>query len=98
MPTPAASTSTTQPTTPLTDLQQGIRRTLSAFAAATKKEKELSGASKEEQGVAPSAEGKDKGGESDLPGEGLEEFFFPKFLTSRNLLDLEVRRSPGPAG
>ncbi|GAA5995522.1 THO complex subunit THO1/HPR1 [Rhodotorula paludigena] len=90
VPTPAASTSTTQPTTPLTDLQQGIRRTLSAFAAATKKEKELSGASKEEQGVAPSAEGKDKGGESDLPGEGLEEFFFPKFLTSRNLLDLEL--------
>lgn len=36
--------------------------------------------------------GKAKESEVDTE-EGLEEYFFPKFLTSRNLLELEVRRA-----
>lgn len=66
------------------ELNDGLTQTLDTFAAATKKEKELQGASKE-------------GGERKL-GKRKEEdeeeikshYFFPKFLTSRNLLELEV--------
>ncbi|KAK4705976.1 THO complex subunit 1, partial [Phenoliferia sp. Uapishka_3] len=60
-----------------------LQKTLDVFAAATKSEKELSGAGKEKAVGAPAP----------LPGAGeeeLEHYFFPKFLTSRKLLDLEI--------
>ncbi|BGP27097.1 THO complex subunit 1 [Rhodotorula toruloides] len=81
---PAASTSTDAD--PFRTLQNGLRQTLAAFAAATKKEKELAGSAKE--GVLSG-----KAEESEVNAEekeGLEEYFFPKFLTSRNLLELEL--------
>ncbi|GAA6049941.1 hypothetical protein JCM3770_007060 [Rhodotorula araucariae] len=80
---------------PLADLQDGVRQTLTAFAAATKQEKELSGAAKDGPATvaAEDVRGKARGNmdEGDDNGhEALEEYFFPKFLTSRNLLDLEL--------
>ena len=62
-------------------LQDALAQTLDAFAAATKKERELGGTT--HHSIKPP------------PGEGasdeeLEHYFFPKFLTSRNLLQLEV--------
>lgn len=69
-----------------------MRETLAAFDAATKKEKELSGAAA--KGDAAAARGGEAHGAAKEGDEGLEEYFFPKFLTSRNLLDLEVRSLP----
>ncbi|GAA5921157.1 hypothetical protein JCM3775_004118 [Rhodotorula graminis] len=80
-PAPPSSSSS-----PLADLQTGVRKTLAAFDAATKKEKELSGTAAKGDKAAP-ARGGEGAKEAD---EGLEEYFFPKFLTSRNLLDLEL--------
>ncbi|BGP10801.1 THO complex subunit 1 [Rhodotorula toruloides] len=79
---PAASTSADAD--PFRTLKNGLRQTLAAFAAATKKEKELAGSAKE-----GAVSGKAKESEVDTE-EGLEEYFFPKFLTSRNLLELEL--------
>ncbi|GAA6009688.1 hypothetical protein JCM10207_004155 [Rhodosporidiobolus poonsookiae] len=96
-PTPATSTSSSPaPSDPFTTLHSGLRQTLAAFAAATKREKELAGAAKDDK---PAAGGKENlpVGEKEVEmdetsGEqqALEEYFFPKFLTSRNLLDLEL--------
>ncbi|CEQ40951.1 SPOSA6832_02625 [Sporobolomyces salmonicolor] len=87
----ASPTTTSASETPLATLQEGLRKTLSAFASETKKEKELTGAA---------TEGKDKEKavedvsmeeqDMDKTDESLEQYFFPKFLTSRNLLTLEV--------
>ncbi|BGP02885.1 hypothetical protein RTG_02997 [Rhodotorula toruloides ATCC 204091] len=79
---PVASTSADAD--PFRTLKNGLRQTLAAFAAATKKEKELAGSAKE-----GAVSGKAKESEVDAE-EGLEEYFFPKFLTSRNLLELEL--------
>ncbi|BGP51070.1 hypothetical protein JCM10450v2_006996 [Rhodotorula kratochvilovae] len=76
---------------PLAELQSGVRKTLGAFAAATKKEKELSGAAKDGPAAADAgARGKARDEMTDTEEGALEEYFFPKFLTSRNLLDLEL--------
>ncbi|GAA5937220.1 hypothetical protein JCM1841_002330 [Sporobolomyces salmonicolor] len=87
----ASPTTTSASETPLATLQEGLRKTLSAFASETKKEKELTGAA---------TEGKDKEKavedvsmeeqDMDKTDESLEQYFFPKFLTSRNLLTLEL--------
>ncbi|GAA5886285.1 hypothetical protein JCM6882_001591 [Rhodosporidiobolus microsporus] len=86
------------PEDPFATLHHGLLKTLAAFRAATKRERELAGAAKDE---------KTKGeGKADVPKEvevemkalddpdatdaSLEQYFFPKFLTSRNLLDLEL--------
>lgn len=87
-PAPPASSSSSSSSSPLSELHAGVRKTLAAFDAATKKEKELAGAAKGESAGSAKAGGEDTAGE-----EQLEEYFFPKFLTSRNLLDLEVRPS-----
>ncbi|GAA5911245.1 hypothetical protein JCM8208_004307 [Rhodotorula glutinis] len=84
------SLSSSSASSPLADLETGVRKTLAAFDAATKKEKELSGTAPKGDGAAAAARGgtaREDGKEGD---EGLEEYFFPKFLTSRNLLDLEL--------
>ncbi|GAA5836922.1 hypothetical protein JCM9279_007702 [Rhodotorula babjevae] len=80
--------SSSSSSSPLADLQTGVRETLAAFDAATKKEKELSGAAA--KGDAAAARGGEALGTVKEGDEGLEEYFFPKFLTSRNLLDLEL--------
>ncbi|TNY23906.1 THO complex subunit 1 transcription elongation factor-domain-containing protein [Rhodotorula diobovata] len=84
-PAPPASSSSSSSSSPLSELHAGVRKTLAAFDAATKKEKELAGAAKGESAGSAKAGGEDTAGE-----EQLEEYFFPKFLTSRNLLDLEL--------
>ncbi|BGP19444.1 hypothetical protein JCM10213_006264 [Rhodosporidiobolus nylandii] len=92
-PAPAASTSSSAAPAedPMATLRTGLTQTLAAFAAATRREKELGGSGKD----APESAKKGKAGEADMrdgdasEGEG-EEYFFPKFLTSRNLLDLEL--------
>jgi len=75
---------------------------LTAFCAETKKEKDLSGSSSKEDSHRSSSSGKGKEVETaelmivgekdemDKTTESLEQYFFPKFLTSRNLLSLEV--------
>ena len=60
-----------------------MKKTLAAFAAATKKEKDLSG------GKDSHSSGKQKARAAN-DDEGMEHYFFPKFLTSKNLLELEV--------
>ncbi|GAA6020888.1 hypothetical protein JCM8202_005484 [Rhodotorula sphaerocarpa] len=71
-------------------LRDNVRKTLSAFNAATKKAKDLAGSSKE------SSESRDAGkarqADADMADSepALEEYFFPKFLTSPDLLDLEL--------
>lgn len=66
---------------PFEGLRHGLVKTLEVLAAATKADRELLGSSKEGQKVKAKSEEEDA---------ALEHYFFPKFLTSRNLLDLEV--------
>ncbi|KAA1112443.1 hypothetical protein PGTUg99_009944 [Puccinia graminis f. sp. tritici] len=64
-----------QPSTPnLKKLKDGISKTLEVFGRMTKKELEL--------GTSHLHKSEDM--------DGLEQFFFPKFLTKSNLLDLEI--------
>lgn len=73
------------PSTPqLALLREGIVKTLEVFANTNKREIELSGKEGGEKG---------KGRGVDLEDEEQvkEHYFFPKYLTKRNLLDLEVR-------
>ncbi|KAK4052839.1 hypothetical protein OIV83_002126 [Microbotryomycetes sp. JL201] len=65
-------------------LQSGMSRTLAAFSEATKQERRLAGSSKA---------GKRKAAAPQTDAEietSLEQYFFPKYLTSRNLLELEI--------
>lgn len=75
------STSTIPVADPFESLRHGLTKTLEVFAAATKTDRELLGSSKEGQKVKAKSEEEDA---------AMEHYFFPKFLTSRNLLDLEV--------
>ncbi|KAL8283934.1 hypothetical protein RQP46_005366 [Phenoliferia psychrophenolica] len=85
----APPSSSSDPSTPAQKdqfeaLQAALIATLDSFAAATKKERELAGGAANHD-VKP----------LEAPGEGardqeLEHYFFPKFLTSRNLLELEI--------
>lgn len=65
---------------PFIILRDSLQTTLDTFAKATQREKDLGG----------SGAGSSK---IDVPSSSaaLEQYFFPKFLTSRNLLELEVR-------
>ncbi|GAA6063039.1 hypothetical protein JCM10212_001018 [Sporobolomyces blumeae] len=95
-------TSTSADPKPLTDLHSALTSTLSVFAAETKKEKELSGSSgtdalsgsSAKKGKAVDASGaatfNGEKDDADKTEESLEQYFFPKFLTSRNLLALEL--------
>lgn len=79
-----ASTSTTPAAADaFATLRTALEKTLAVFAAATKKEKELGGAAKD----SPASAGKQKAADDE---ESIEHYFFPKFLTSKNLLELEV--------
>ncbi|PLW23180.1 hypothetical protein PCASD_14830 [Puccinia coronata f. sp. avenae] len=76
---PAATTSSDpnapQPSTPnLKKLKDGISKTLEVFGRMTRKELDL--------GSTHHHKSEDQ--------DGLEQFFFPKFLTKSNLLDLEI--------
>ncbi len=97
-PAPVASTSAAAaPTEPFAALQHGLAKTLAEFAAATKKEKALSGKADGKQkavAVLPEVAAEQVAAELGSEGERLDHYFFPKFLTSRNLLSLEVS---GPA-
>ncbi|GAA6016092.1 hypothetical protein JCM11491_000665 [Sporobolomyces phaffii] len=87
---------------PLTTLHSSLLTVLSTFAAETRKEKELTGSGSSEPAAA--AKGKARvetataveammtgeKDELDKTEESLEQYFFPKFLTSRNLLSLEL--------
>ncbi|KAM0786947.1 hypothetical protein ACM66B_002368 [Microbotryomycetes sp. NB124-2] len=66
----------------LKELQTGMNKTLTAFAEATKQERRLAGSSK--------AGGKRKAETDQDIENSLEQYFFPKYLTSRNLLELEI--------
>lgn len=85
---PASTSSTPAPATDsFAALHTALEKTLIVFSAATKKEKELGGASKNSASA-----GKQKAKlSSEEEDESLEHYFFPKFLTSKNLLELEVR-------
>ncbi|GAA5869362.1 hypothetical protein JCM3774_004214 [Rhodotorula dairenensis] len=104
---PVASTSAAA--APFPSLREGVRSTLLAFNAATKKAKDLAGSAKESStSAAPKggaargagtggATGEDDDGgddddddEMDASEKALEEYFFPKFLTSPDLLELEL--------
>jgi len=90
---------TSSPPNDYSTLRRSLSKTLEAFAEATKKEKELLGstASTATAGAGAGA-GKGKEDRKDVGLDGgsekevIEHYFFPKFLTSRSLLDLEVRR------
>ncbi|GAA5831967.1 hypothetical protein JCM11251_002767 [Rhodosporidiobolus azoricus] len=96
---PASTSTSSGAEDPFSTLHHGLLKTLSAFRAATKREKELAGASKDEkaggkgkENVVGEVEMKpvDAVDDPDATEESLEQYFFPKFLTSRNLLDLEL--------
>lgn len=71
---------------PFDKLKNGLEKTLEVFAEQTKMEKEVSGAA-----VKEGVKQKDKVAvEGDGSLEFLEHHFFPKFLTSKDLLKLEV--------
>lgn len=89
----AAASSTAAPqaepsTANLAKLNEGIARALEVFQQATEKEKQLNGSS------AAASKGKDRTKVKEPDPSNIAEvtnhYFFPKFLTSRNLLDLEV--------
>jgi len=86
---------TSSPPNDYSTLRRSLSKTLEAFAEATKKEKELLG-STAISGAGPGAgKGKEEnnvGLDGESEKEVIEHYFFPKFLTSRSLLDLEVRR------
>ncbi|GAA6040856.1 hypothetical protein JCM8097_007750 [Rhodosporidiobolus ruineniae] len=75
--------------TPFGELKAGLEQTLKAFEAQTRRERELAGGVKEEGAKKKKAEDVEEA-EGGVEAEELEEYFFPKFLTSRNLLDLEL--------
>ena len=93
---PVASTSAAAapvPTEPFAALRAGLARTLAEFAGATRKEKALSGKADGKQkamAVLPEVATEQVAAELGAEGEQLDHYFFPKFLTSRNLLELEV--------
>lgn len=78
----------------LTFLRYAVERTLSTFQAANKKDKEMSGASASADLVSAS-KAKAEATSMDVDEEAEQEhikqhYFFPKFLTSRGLLELQV--------
>ena len=91
---PVASTSAAPQAEPFAALQHGLARTLTEFAGATKKERALSGKADGKQkavAVLPEvAAAEQVAVELGTEGGQLDHYFFPKFLTSRNLLELEV--------
>ncbi|GAA5841406.1 hypothetical protein JCM5353_007122 [Sporobolomyces roseus] len=99
----SASSSRGSPTTPLSTLHSSLLTVLTAFSSETKKEKDLSGSSSTSKELDPNGrtmKGKEveiaesmivgEKDEMDKTTESLEQYFFPKFLTSRNLLSLEL--------
>jgi THO complex subunit 1 len=91
-PSPASFLPPSLPDAPtnLSFLRFGIKRTLDRFNEMSKRERELAGASK---GKKPKV---DVAADEDIDGV-KKRYFFPKFLTSRNLLDQEVStRVMGP--
>ena len=98
------STAVTAAATPnLTLLRQGVQKMLDVFAEASKKEKALQGAAKD--GISKSSTRRPAAGNADsVPASATsvsssaaddvrKMFFYPKFLTSKTLLDLEVADS-----
>ncbi|KAK4057367.1 hypothetical protein OIO90_001436 [Microbotryomycetes sp. JL221] len=70
--------------TSLKQLELGIKQTLEVFGEATKQERKLAGNSKA---------GKRKATNATLDDDvesSLQDYFFPRYLTSRNLLELEI--------
>lgn len=78
-PSPSSTSSNPSPADPFASLQTSLKKTLTAFAAATKKEKDLGGGDSGKQKARSLGD-----------DESMEHYFFPKFLTSKNLLELEV--------
>ncbi|MBW0514252.1 hypothetical protein O181_053967 [Austropuccinia psidii MF-1] len=75
--TSASDPTSLQPSTPnLKKLKDGISKTLEVFGRMTKKEIEMGSSTQSHKRF-------------DDP-DGFEQFFFPKFLTKSNLLDLEI--------
>lgn len=90
-----ASTSTAPPTDPFATLRHGLSKTLAEFAAATAKERALGGkAAKDGKQKASTMRAdvaaEQVAGELEKAGEQMDHYFFPKYLTSRPLLELEV--------
>ncbi|GAA5992179.1 hypothetical protein JCM10908_001807 [Rhodotorula pacifica] len=84
----AASTSSAM--APFPSLRDGVRSTLLAFNTATKKAKDLAGSAKEVGKLARAGVDDDDEMEGSASEQALEEYFFPKFLTSPDLLELEL--------
>lgn len=98
------STAVTAAGTPnLTLLRQGVQKMLDVFAEASKKEKALQGAAKDGSSKSstrrPAAHNADSAPvsatsvSSSAENDVRKMFFYPKFLTSRTLLNLEVADS-----
>jgi THO complex subunit 1 len=77
--------STAAATPNLTLLREGVQKMLFVFGEASKKEKALQGASKEKEGS-----GRGSRERKTSEAEVKKMFFYPKFLTSKALIDLEV--------
>lgn len=100
----SSSSSSSASTPPIETLHSSLSTVLTAFSTETKKEKALSGsaaANGNDQGKSVDSSSSSKNVEAsmvilgekdsqDKTEQSLEQYFFPKFLTSRNLLSLEV--------
>lgn len=73
----------------MTLLKAGVRKMLVVFNDASKREKELQGAAKDSKSSGKRGETQTKAAS---PEDVKHLFFYPKFLTSKALLDLEVSR------
>lgn len=74
----------------LTVLRQGVSKMLEVFSDASKREKALQGASRD-GAQKTRKEGGSKSASLQTPMEDVKKFFFyPKYLTSKTLIDLEV--------
>lgn len=74
----------------LTLLREGVSRMLSVFSDASKREKALQGATRDGSHKSKK-EGGSKSAALQTPVEDIKKFFFyPKYLTSKTLIDLEV--------
>lgn len=81
------------PSTPqLAQLREGILKTLEVFNATNQRAIELS-SGKEKEGDKGEGKGKQRDAGLGTEEEVKEHYFFPKYLTKRNLLDLEVSLS-----
>ena len=89
-----SSTPTAAATPNLTILRQSITKTLEVFSEASKKEKALQGASTTDRSGRSTSLNSGESARLDKSLSSEEDvkrmFFYPKFLTSKSLLDLEV--------